>query len=187
MPKKIYDDEKLRAKALELRKKGYSYREIARELGCSVYKVHELISPYESVQSRLKQAAELGERLNKIAASISELSAKLENLKSVKNLSDRLLKLEETVKSLRKDVEQLNARLSSVLDAIDLIELNARWKRDNCRYYRGDGYCYNWYWSKKVERWKMKKDVVDGKTVYRLNVKEHVMHCANCPSFERRM
>ena len=39
MPKKRYDDESLRRKALELRKLGMSYREIARELGCSVYKV----------------------------------------------------------------------------------------------------------------------------------------------------
>ncbi|MEM0488818.1 MAG: hypothetical protein QW707_06420 [Candidatus Bathyarchaeia archaeon] len=73
----------------------------------------------------------------------------MENLKPVKDISDRLLKLEGIVESLRRDVEQLSARLSSVLDAIDLIELNARWKRDNCKYYHDDGYCYSWYWVKK--------------------------------------
>jgi DNA-binding CsgD family transcriptional regulator len=40
MPRKRYDDEALRARALELRSRGLSYREIARELGCSVFKVH---------------------------------------------------------------------------------------------------------------------------------------------------
>jgi len=45
MPRKVYDDKELKPKALELRKKGYSYREIAKELGCRIYKVHELISP----------------------------------------------------------------------------------------------------------------------------------------------
>jgi transposase-like protein len=47
VPKRRYDDEALRQRALELRAKGLSYREIARELGCSVFKVHQLISPYE--------------------------------------------------------------------------------------------------------------------------------------------
>jgi transposase-like protein len=40
MPRRRYDDEALRARALELRARGLSYREIARELGCSVFKVH---------------------------------------------------------------------------------------------------------------------------------------------------
>jgi DNA-directed RNA polymerase specialized sigma24 family protein len=35
-----------------------SYREIARELSCSVFKVYQLISPYESPRSRIKQVLE---------------------------------------------------------------------------------------------------------------------------------
>jgi len=34
-----YDDDALRARALELWKEGLSYREIDRRLGCSTYKV----------------------------------------------------------------------------------------------------------------------------------------------------
>jgi transposase len=48
VPRKKYDDDVLRQKALEFRARGLSYREIARELGCSVFKVYQLISPYES-------------------------------------------------------------------------------------------------------------------------------------------
>ncbi len=40
MPKRRYDDEVLSQRALELRSRGLSYREIAHELGCSVFKVH---------------------------------------------------------------------------------------------------------------------------------------------------
>jgi orotate phosphoribosyltransferase-like protein len=58
MPKKRYDDEALRARALELRSRGLSYGEIACELGCSVFKVYQLISPYESPRSRIKQVLE---------------------------------------------------------------------------------------------------------------------------------
>jgi orotate phosphoribosyltransferase-like protein len=56
VPRRRYDDEALRARALELRAKGLSYREIARELGCSVFKVHQLISPYESPRSRISRS-----------------------------------------------------------------------------------------------------------------------------------
>jgi DNA-directed RNA polymerase specialized sigma24 family protein len=54
MPRRKYDDEALRAKALELGSRGLSYREIARELDCSVFKVHQPISPYESPRSRIR-------------------------------------------------------------------------------------------------------------------------------------
>jgi DNA-directed RNA polymerase specialized sigma24 family protein len=58
VPRKKYDDDVLRQKALELRARGLSYREIARELGCSIFKVHQLISHYESPRSRIKQVLE---------------------------------------------------------------------------------------------------------------------------------
>lgn len=76
MPRKIYDDEKLRQKATELRPKGMSYRQVAKELGCSVYKVCEILSPYESPQSRLKQVAELTNRVDELLAKVDELSNK---------------------------------------------------------------------------------------------------------------
>jgi orotate phosphoribosyltransferase-like protein len=52
VPRRRYDDEALRARALELRSKGLSSREIAQELGCSVFKVHQLIAPLERGKSK---------------------------------------------------------------------------------------------------------------------------------------
>jgi len=74
MSKRKYDDEALRAKALKLRKQGYRYREIARELGCSVYKVHEVLVPVEGVKSRIRQVAELADKVDKLRRRVEELS-----------------------------------------------------------------------------------------------------------------
>jgi DNA-directed RNA polymerase specialized sigma24 family protein len=70
VPRRKYDDEVLRARALELRSKGLSYREIARELGCSVFKVHQLIAPYESPRSRIRQVLGLAGRVEELSRKI---------------------------------------------------------------------------------------------------------------------
>jgi orotate phosphoribosyltransferase-like protein len=44
MPKKKFNDQELKQKALELRKQGLSYREIAKKLNCSIFKIHEVLS-----------------------------------------------------------------------------------------------------------------------------------------------
>jgi orotate phosphoribosyltransferase-like protein len=44
MPKKRYNDQDLKQKALELRNQGLSYREIAKKLNCSIFKIHEVLS-----------------------------------------------------------------------------------------------------------------------------------------------
>jgi orotate phosphoribosyltransferase-like protein len=85
MPRRRYDDEILGAGALELRAKGLSYREIAGELGCSIFKVHQLISSYESPRSRIRQVHELATR-------VEELSRKIRNLESLAS------RLEATIK-----------------------------------------------------------------------------------------
>jgi predicted transcriptional regulator len=104
VPKKRYDDDVLRARALELRSRGLSYREIARELGCSVFKVYQLISPYESPKSRIKQIHELTTR-------VEELSRKLRELESLAS------RLEATVKppafNVGLDLELLEGALSA--------------------------------------------------------------------------
>jgi predicted transcriptional regulator len=80
VPRRRYNDEALRARALELRSKGLSYREIARELGCSVFKVHQLISPYESPRSRIRQVLELARMVDELGRRVDELNAKLGEL-----------------------------------------------------------------------------------------------------------
>jgi orotate phosphoribosyltransferase-like protein len=73
MPRKRYDDNVLKQKALELRAKGLSYREIARELGCSVFKVYQLIAPYESPRSRIRRVHELSTRVEELNRKIRDL------------------------------------------------------------------------------------------------------------------
>ena len=69
---------------------------------------------------------------------------------------------------------------------LDLIRDNAVWKRDNCRHYLEDDYCNNWYWSKEVKGWKMRKETVNGRTVHRISVRDHPMFCTACPHYTKR-
>jgi hypothetical protein len=120
VPRKRYNDEALRARALELRAKGLSYREIAGELGCSVFKVYQLISPYESPRSRIRQVQELATR-------VEELSRKLKELESLAS------RLEATVKPPAFNIEPDLGLLCDVMEA---------WMTYNpCRYTDSDGYC----------------------------------------------
>jgi predicted transcriptional regulator len=104
VPGKKYDDEALRARALELRSKGLSYREIARELGCSVFKVHQLISLYESPRSRIRQVQELATR-------VEELNGKLRDLEVLAS------RHEATVKSPAPNIEADPEPLCNAIEA----------------------------------------------------------------------
>lgn len=122
MPRKRYDDEELRRRALELRRRGYSYREIARELGCSLYKVWEVLSPVESPRSRLRQAAELAARVEELSGRLQDVSGELDRVeerlrelakaagkaglleelsREVSGLREKMLSLEEELKGIR--------------------------------------------------------------------------------------
>jgi len=190
MPKKIYDDEKLRTEALKLRRQGLSYREIAKRLGCSVYKVYELISEHESPSSRLKQAVELADRLDALAFKLSELEAQVSKLQSFLSNVKMLEGLAGEVSRLRKEVEILNRKLEVLVDNIGWIRgsvaMRLRDDQDGCKWLDGDGYCTCWSWDEKIEGWNMRPDIVEGKTVYRLNVKRHPLICTACPAYEPR-
>ncbi|MFP3191276.1 MAG: hypothetical protein RXR31_08125 [Thermoproteota archaeon] len=90
MPKKKYNDEELKQKALELRNQGLSYREIANKLNCSIFKVHELLSKkridLEKEIEMLKievgyimevELPSINERLDKIKTEIVEIKKAL--------------------------------------------------------------------------------------------------------------
>ena len=190
MPRKIYDDEKLRPEALKLRREGLSYREIAKRLGCSVYKVHELISDYESPSSRLKQAVELADRLDALASKLNALEEQASKLQSLLSNVKMLEDLASEVSKLREEVKSLNQRLKELEDSIGWIRrsLEDRLKdgRTGCKWLDRDGYCIRWHWSEKVEGWNMRPDVLKGRTVYRLNAKKHPLICTACPLYEPR-
>jgi transcriptional regulator with XRE-family HTH domain len=183
MPRKIYDDEKLKPEALKLRRQGLSYREIAEKLGCSVYKVHELISEHESPRPRLKQVAELADRLSALEAQVSKLQSLLSNVKMLEDLAGEVSKL-------RKEVEGFDQRFKELADSISWIRRSTQRRlmegHIGCKWLDRDGYCTRWHWDEEVKGWNMRPDIVEGRTVYRLNVKKHPLICTACPVYEPR-
>jgi predicted transcriptional regulator len=142
VPRKKYDDEILRQRALELRSKGLSYREIARKLGCSVFKVHQLISPYESPRSRIRQVVELATR-------VEELSRRLKDLEV---LASRLeVAVKPPVFNIEADLELLCRNV-----------MEARMEYRPCRHMDPDGYCTRHFVIGRVEGIDSRKGVVRG-------------------------
>ena len=162
MPRKIYDDEKLKSEALRLRRQGLSYREIAEKLGCSVYKVYDLISEHESPSSRLKQAAELADKLdgltsklNALDMQVSKLQSSLSNVKMLEDLAGEFSKLRKEVESLNRRFKELEDSIEELADSVDWIQRSAqrrlREDHNGCKWLDGDGYCTLWYWYEKGE------------------------------------
>jgi len=162
MPKKRYNDEELQARALELRMKGFSYREIARELGCSVFKVYQVLRGVSK-----EPMVELEKRVEELSGRLSELVGELNSKTS--------------------EIEVFNKRLSSIEEVMQLLLVMARVKRGNCANYRSDGYCNYWAWPEKPEGWDVKEEIVDvfgGRKVYRLNVSKYPAFCVACPAYK---
>ena len=187
MPRKRYDDEALRARALELRSKGLSYREIARELGCSVFKVYQLISPYESPRSRIRQVVELARMVDELSKRVNELNAKLSELEHRLSQLKPLEDMSKTVDDLKGSVDSLSTRILELEDAMDWISKSVSRRlrgRRKCTYIDGNGYCTLWYWGSRVEGWDMREDVSGGRKVYYLNVRRHPLICTSCPTYK---
>jgi hypothetical protein len=162
VPRRRYDDDALRAKALELRSKGLSYREIARELGCSVFKVYQLISPHESPRSRVRQVVELAGR-------VEELSGKLRDLEGLAS------RLEATVKPPAFSVEP-DLRLLCIVAEI---RANLR----PCIYMDFDGYCTLHCVFDRIDGLDGRRVVEGGDECYQPNVLTHWLFCLICPDY----
>ena len=163
MPRRRYDDEVLRARALKLRSRGLSYREIARELGCSVFKAYQLIAPYESPRSRIKQVHEFAGR-------VEELSGKLRDLEGLAS------RLEATVKPPAFSVEP-DLRLLCIVAEI---RANLR----PCIYMDSDGYCTLHCVFDRIEGLDGRRVVEGGDECYQPNVLTHWLFCLICPDYE---
>jgi transposase len=107
MPRKKYDNDKLKAEMVELRRRGCSYRQIAQKLGCSTFKVYELLSPWESPSARLRQTADLADRLDKLEARAKILE------EHVTTLERKLAKL-NVLEALQAEDLKLNAGLQQL-------------------------------------------------------------------------
>jgi transposase len=190
MPRKKWDEEDLRKKVLELRRQGKSYREIAKELGCSVFTVSKVLSPFENPQSRLKQVAELAMRvedlskkLDELARRLEEYRSRLEGLKPVEELRERLSRIDERL-------SEFDDSLYELIEKMEWIERSVSRRLRNdwncCKHIDKEGYCTYWRWYSKVEDWDMKKGFEEGEVVYHLNVKKHPLICTACPSYKPR-
>jgi predicted transcriptional regulator len=166
VPRRRYDDdEALRARALELRSKGLSYREIARELGCSVFKVHQLISPYESPRSRIRQIQELSTR-------VDELNRRLRDLEGLAS------RLEATVKPSAFNIE---ADLRLLCNAME-----ARMDYRPCVHMDPDGYCTKRFIIEGADGIDCRKGVIRGVVDVEVcypSVLTHWFFCMLCPDY----
>jgi predicted transcriptional regulator len=165
MPRRKYDDDALRQRALELRARGLSYREIARELGCSVFKVHQLISPYESPRSRIRQVYELATR-------VEELSRKLRDLEGLAS------RLEAAVKPPTFNIEADLRLLCNVMEA--------RMEHGPCIYMDPDGYCTKHFVIERVEGIDCRKGVIRGVVDVEVcypSILTHWLFCLLCPDY----
>jgi hypothetical protein len=163
VPGRKYDDEALRSRALELRSRGLSYREIARELGCSVFKVHRLIASYESPRSRIRQVVELAGR-------VEELSRRLRDLEGLAS------RLEATVKPPAFNLEP-DLRLLCIVAEI---RANLR----PCIYMDFDGYCTLHCVFDRIDGLDGRRVVEGGDVCYQPNVLAHWLFCLLCPDYE---
>jgi orotate phosphoribosyltransferase-like protein len=90
MPKKRYNDQDLKQKALELRNQGLSYREIAKKLNCSIFKIHEVLSrkridlENEILTIKYKIDFIMENELPEIRKRIEKIESELDSLKRIK-------------------------------------------------------------------------------------------------------
>lgn len=121
MPRKKYDDEKLKDEMLALRKRGLSYRQIAKRVGCSTYKVHEILSPLENPSFRLKQAAELAEQVGKLTVeaealkeSVTALKKRVSELNILDDLKAKVSNLDTQLQQLRTQIIHSEERFKNI-------------------------------------------------------------------------
>jgi predicted transcriptional regulator len=189
MPKKIYDDEELKKKGLELRKKGMSYRQIAKELGCSLTKIYYVLSPFEP-KNKLKEAIELAEKVNFLSRKIDELNNKLSNIES-KEIS--LNDINEEIKELKRSFQSIFSRLNEISSDFYLLKhllvRNVKHRiegESKCEYIDEEGYCKAWKYNIRLNK-NMKEINENGKKAYLLNVKEVPYSCIFCPEYRPKV
>jgi transposase len=120
MPRKKYNDEELKQKAIDLRTKGYSYRAIAKTLGCSVYKIHDLIAPFENLNSRLRQVAELARKVDAMSDKVSRLESVLMLMKPLEDVNRNVLTVKQELGRISKEIVSLKDDMRLIKEGVDL-------------------------------------------------------------------
>jgi len=108
-------------KALELRRQGYSFREIAKKLGCSKSLVASKLSPYEDPRARTKQAVELADQVEKLSKMVNEMNQRINELKSRLSEVKTLEELSKSNAELRKEIQLLAQKIKAHDEEIENI------------------------------------------------------------------
>ena len=208
MPKKRYDDSDLKEKAMALRHKGYSYREIAKELGCSLFKVSQLISDVEQPQSRLKKLAEIDGRikdlnsnLNVVSSWVADINRRMPDVQHVEKLIERVSKIEEYVKKEEEAIKDRGSYYRTVQDFKDLSKQVKDLNKDvkliwdlaalnksgeyQCLNFGEDGYCKVIRYRENYKELDLRPKESMGITFYHPNVQRHTLICQGCPEYKR--
>ena len=187
MPKK-YDDEKLRQQALALRKNGLSYREIAKELGCSTYKVHEVLAEYE--KNRKKKVGEMTAELAELEGKVKEFEEIMDSIDSrIYKLEKHLSKIEHTdvigdMIDISERIKSLEAKMEIVKDYLDLMYMVGEEKMVRCRYYnKAMGACSKWEWNVAPENKSLQEAIKHLGSNYLYAPKKFPILCALCPFY----
>jgi len=187
MPKKIWDEKDLLPKVLELRKMGLSYREIAREIGCSTYTVWKIIkgSKHEKVreETRSTEVDELVKKIRELEVRIEKIE---EGFRMIKEISEEL---SNTIKELLSNIVKGFSGLSYLIANLKLLMIGGELRiREGglCIHVDEKGYCSYWFWRKKLEGYDMKEVIESGERRYYLNVKKHYSICITCPYYRPR-
>jgi len=162
MPKKVWNEKELLSKIIELRKKGMSYREIAKNIGCSTFTVSRILSPFENPQSRLKQVVELAEK-------VDEISKKVEKLNRMLNIVESVGKIAAVLNVTKDRVSKLEDKISELEEKMEIIEMNAKMRVEGdykCKYIDENGLCTCF-------------DEID--------VKKQPLYCLDCPEYRPKI
>lgn len=190
MPRRRYGDG-VREEALRLRGEGYSYREISRIIGCSVYKAYELVNGrridelYSRIEDLCRRIVDIEEEMRKLEA--REAKGGVESgMKEIKDrLNDvarRINEIESRSRGMEGEVSRLRGELNDVRDDVNMIRI-ASTLRSGCRWIDGDGYCRAWRWIERIEGIDMRVESINGKTIYRINVGKYPLLCIACPAY----
>lgn len=117
MPVKNYDDEELAEKAKELRQRGYTYVEIAKALGCSVYKAWSLLEDQRRVNSKKAILQELSKSIEELCGEFVKMKKSIyENFGAIE---DEIEELKKAIEEARKSVAEFELKKSEIDQIIE--------------------------------------------------------------------
>jgi len=189
MPVKNYDDEELAEKANELRQLGYTYAEIARELGCSISKAWTLVENQKRINSK-----------KALSKSIEELCGEFAETK--KSIEDEIEELKKAIEEARKSVAEFESKKSEIDQIIEkmknteafiaknhietlswlratLIHAGKK-KAENC-FYRENNVCVKWIFHEDQNHFSLTKEGEKYRLV--LNDNNSLAFCGLCPYY----